>query len=211
MADEGTTYTVGAGEGIAAIAKTHGYLWKTLWEHGRNSALRGRRKNPNQLLEGDELYLPPKGRKQVTKPTDARHAFKRKGEPTRLKLQLLDLDEPRRNEPYTLTFGDQVIHGTTDGEGRIDQPIPGEVSAATLMLDTAREIYSIAVGELDPVDQLTGVQQRLGNLGYDCNDEPGELGEGTHDALARFQGAHGLDANGEADDATRAKLRELHV
>lgn len=211
MSDDGTIYRVGAGEGLAAIAKTHGYLWKTLWEHGRNGALRGKRSNPNQLVEGDEVYLPPKAGKQVEKPTDAKHAFKRKGEPTRLKLKLMELDEPRSNEAYTLTFGDKVIHGTTDGDGRIDQPIPGETASATLMLDAARETYSIAVGRLDPIDQLAGVQQRLTNLGFDCNDELGELGDATRNALKRFQAANGLDATGDPDGATKAKLRELHV
>lgn len=211
MADEGTIYRVSGTEGIAAIAKTNGYLWKTLWEHGRNSALRKRRDNPNQLVEGDEVYLPPKTGKQVDKPADAKHSFKRKGEPTRLKLKLMDLDEPRKNEAYTLTFGDQVVHGTTDGEGRIDEPIPGEVATATLMLDGARETYSIAVGKLDPVGQLTGVQQRLANLGFDCAGEQGELGDATRAALKRFQGANGIEATGEPDDATRARLAALHV
>ncbi len=204
-------YTVSAGDSMASIAKDNGYLWKTLWDHPSNAALRSKRSGPNQLVEGDSVFLPDKAVKNVSKPTDSKHSFKRKGEPTRLKLQLMDMGEPRKNEKYTLTFGDQVIHGSTDGEGKIDQPIPGETKAATLSLGGGAETYAIGIGELDPVDQVSGVQHRLANLGFPCGGEKGELGDATRDALKRFQAANGLEETGEADGPTRAKLTELHV
>lgn len=209
--DQGSYHTVSAGEGIAAIAKTHGYLWKTLWEHGNNSQLRNQRPNPNQLVAGDTVFLPPKGVRKEARATDARHGFKRKGEPTRLKLQLTSMGEPRANEAYTLTWADTVVNGTTDGQGRIDQPIPGEVASATLSLSQGREVHALTIGLLEPVDQLRGVQQRLANLGYDCRGEDGQLGEGTRGALLSFQAEHGLQATGEVDDATRNALRDAHV
>jgi N-acetylmuramoyl-L-alanine amidase len=204
-------YIVSAGDSLASIAKDNGYLWKTLWEHGNNAGLRSKRSSPNQLVVGDSVFLPDKAAKNVSKPTDAKHQFKRKGEPTRLKLQLLDMGEPRKNEKYTLTFGDQVIHASTDGEGKIDQPIPGETKTATLSLGDGSESYSIGIGELDPVDQVTGIQHRLTNLGFPCGGEKGELGDATRDALKRFQAANGLKETGEADGPTKSKLSELHV
>ncbi|WP_266158038.1 peptidoglycan-binding domain-containing protein [Dyella silvatica] len=204
-------YEVGSDESLASIAKEHGYLWKTIWEHSNNAALRKQRKSPNMLVEGDQLFLPDKGDKSVAKATDTRHRFIRKGEPTRLKLQLLNMDEPRKNEPYTLTFGDQVIHSNTDGEGKIDQPIPGQTKSATLMLNQGKEVYQVAIGELDPLDQPRGVQQRLSNLGYDCGGEQDEIGDATREALRRFQCENQLKVSGDVDDATRAKLNQLHV
>ncbi len=210
-APPGTNHTVGKGESLASIAKENGFLWKTLWDHGNNAELKAQRRNPNQLVEGDVLFLPEKGKKEVGKPVDARHKFKRRGEPTRLKLQLLNMGEPRRNEPYTLTFGDEVIHGTTDADGKIDQPIPGETKTATLSLGDGAEVYEVAIGELDPIDEITGVQHRLSNLGFDCEGEDGEIGDATRDALRRFQRANGLEETSEPDAATKAKLTELHV
>ncbi|MET1023123.1 MAG: peptidoglycan-binding protein [Pseudoxanthomonas sp.] len=211
QSEQGQWYDVGEGEGIASIAKRHGYLWKTLWEHDQNGKLKAQRRNPNQLLRGDRVFLPPKGVRQEARPTDARHAFKRKGEPTRLKLQLTSLGKPRANEAYTLTFADTVINGTTDDQGRIDQPIPGQVGSAQLSLGGGRETHTLAVGLLDPVDQVSGVQHRLKNLGFDCKGELGEIGEATRQALLRFQRANALEETGEADDATRARLNALHV
>lgn len=204
-------YTVSAGDSLASIAKDNGYLWKTLWEHGNNAGLRRQRSGPNQLVEGDTVFLPDKAAKQVSKATDAKHQFKRKGEPTRLKLQLLDMGEARKNEKYTLTFGDQVIHASTDGDGNIDQPIPGETKSATLMLGDGSETYTIGIGDLDPVDQVSGIQHRLTNLGFPCGGEKGEIGDATRAALKRFQAANSLDETGEADAATKAKLSDMHV
>jgi len=204
-------YTVSAGDSMASIAKDNGYLWKTLWEHPDNAGLRSKRSGPNQLVEGDVVFLPDKSAKEVDKPTDGKHRFKRKGEPTRLKLQLTEMGEPRKHEKYTLTFGDQVIHASTDDQGRIDQPIPGETRTATLHLGGGSEAYEIGIGELDPVDQISGVQHRLANLGFPCDGEDGELGDATRAALKRFQAANGLQESGEADGPTRAKLSELHV
>lgn len=204
------THIVSDGESIASIAKDRGYLWDTIWNHGRNAALKARRKNPNQLVAGDEVFLPDKGGKSVSKPVDGKHRFKRKGEPTKFKLKLTTLGEARAAERYTLTFGDQVIHGTTDGEGRIEHFIPGETRSATLMLSKGKEVYAIALGQLDPIDQLSGIQQRLSNLGYACAAS-NELDDETHDALARFQAQQKLPVSGEPDAATRARLQELHV
>ncbi|WP_282274614.1 peptidoglycan-binding protein [Stenotrophomonas sp. PS02297] len=209
--DQGAWHTVSAGEGIAAIAKKNGYLWKTLWEHGNNSRIRSQRPNPNQLVAGDKVFLPPKGRRQEARATDARHSFRRKGEPTRLKLQLTSMGEPRGNEPYTLVFADTVITGSTDGQGRIDQPIPGEVATAMLTLNEGREQYPLTIGLLEPVEEPRGVQQRLLNLGYDCGGEDGQAGAGTRAALLRFQAENGLQQSGEMDGPTRDALRDLHV
>lgn len=204
-------YTVGDGESIASIAKQQGFLWKTIWEHGNNAALRAKRKDPNQLSPGDSVFIPEKGKKTVGKPVDARHTFKRKGEPTKLKLRLTTLDEPRAKASYTLTFGDQVIHGVTDGDGKLEHPVPGETKSATLTLSEGAEIYEIAIGGLPPVADTTGVQRRLVNLGFDCGGEDGAIGDATRAALKRFQSQNGLPVTGEADGATQAKLEELHV
>ena len=208
---EGTRVALSAGDSLAAVAKANGFLWKTLWDHPENAQLRQLRGTPNQLVEGDALFLPPKGRKEVARGIDARHRFKRRGEPTRLKLQLLDMDRPRRGLGYTLAFGDQVIHGTTDDEGKLDEPIPGDTRTALLTLGEA-EAYEVAIGELNPPDMVSGARHRLDNLGFDCGGESGEdVGPATREALLRFQRTHGLDQTGEADDATRARLAQLHV
>jgi peptidoglycan hydrolase-like protein with peptidoglycan-binding domain len=70
--------------------------------------------------------------------------------------------------------------------------------------------YTLPLGAIDPIDELTGVQQRLANLGYPCGSEQGTPGELTKAALRAFQKEMNLDGTGQLDDATRQKLKQVH-
>ena len=50
--------TVNAGDCIDSIAYGHGMLWKSIWNHPENQELKQRRKDPNVLAEGDEVFVP---------------------------------------------------------------------------------------------------------------------------------------------------------
>ncbi len=71
-----------------------------------------------------------------------------------------------------------------------------------------RHTLTLRIGVLDPVESVSGVQQRLRRLGLACGHET-TLGPGTREVLARFQTLHDLDVTGEPDDVTRRKLVEL--
>ena len=75
---------------------------------------------------------------------------------------------------------------------------------------TNQRIYSLKLGGLDPVTEISGAQGRLKNLGYMIPAIDGQLGPETVEALHQFQQANGLDVTGALDDATQAKLKEAH-
>ena len=50
----GTEHIVVQGEFLAAIARMHGFLPDTIWNHPDNSELRSTRKSPNTLFPGDK-------------------------------------------------------------------------------------------------------------------------------------------------------------
>ncbi|HBP18834.1 MAG TPA: hypothetical protein DEA08_13750 [Planctomycetes bacterium] len=66
------------------------------------------------------------------------------------------------------------------------------------------------MGGLAPPEDTSGLQQRLNNLGYHCGEEDGQAGAVTRQRLEAFQRAAGLETSGQLDDATKAKLLELH-
>ena len=200
---------VGEGESTSSLAKKNGYFWKTIWEHGENAELKAKRKDPNVLFADDEIFLPEKELKEVSKPTEQKHKFKRKGEPCKVKVQLMKSGQPRKNEKYVLNLDGTLINGTTDGEGKLEHFIPGESRSALLLLRDGQEAIPLRLGDLDPCDQATGVQQRLNNLGFDCGSEDGEVGDVTQEAIKKFQEAYNLKVTGEADEATKNKLKEL--
>jgi len=203
-------YTIDNGESIPSVAKDNGFFWETLWNHAENSELKQKRKNPNILLAGDEVFVPELELKEESKPTEQRHKFKRKGDPVKFKLQLLMMGEPRANEDYVLDIDGKLITGKTDGAGKLEQFVPGNAKGGRVLLGGGKESYPVRIGHLDPVEEISGMQQRLNNLGFTCGPEDGELNDATKAALAAFQARYKLNATGEPDDPTKAKLKELH-
>lgn len=204
------TTQISQGGSIPSVAKDNGFFWETLWDHPDNAALKEKRKNPNVLFEGDEVFVPEKELKEVTKPTEAKHKFKRKGDPLKFRLQLMMMGKPRKNEDYVLVVDGKQIQGKTDGDGKLEATIPGNATGGTIKLRGGQEEYPVRIGHLDPIDTVSGVKQRLNNLGFTCGSEGDSLDEGTTAALQRFQTKFKLTPSGEADDATKAKLAELH-
>lgn len=202
-------HTVSRGDSIPSLAHDHGHFWETLWNHPQNAELKALRKTPNILNPGDEVFIPELRLKDVSKGTDATHKFERKGVPAKIRMQLFMLGEPRKNEPYTLVLDDETIEGTTDGDGFVEAFIRPNCRGGKLILTNTGEEIPISLGHLNPIDTVSGVRQRLSNLGFYCGDGD-EIDEATKIALSQFQGAHGLPKTGEIDDATRSKLQSLH-
>jgi len=207
-------YTVQQGDCFNSIAFEKGFFWEALWDLPENADLKSRRKNPNALLPGDEVFIPDKEPKQVACATGKRHVFRRKGVPSRLDLVLLDSKHQQRSGvPYTLEVEGQRFEGTTADDGKISQTIPPNAREGTLTLrpaGQAEEAYRLKLGHLNPLDHPSGIQSRLGNLGYYRGQITGEMDEATRWALSAFQQSAGIEATGEADAATQAALAERY-
>ena len=206
------TIIASSGDSVTSIAHDKGFFWETIWNHPENSELKQKRKDPNIIAPGDEVFVPDLETKKENRPNEARHKFKRKGVPATLKLRLTRLDEPRANEPYTLIIDGTLFTGSTDSDGRLEHPIPPNARSAILKLKQGKEEYPISIGGLDPFDTPTGVKHRLNNLGF----APGDINDDLTtpeavEAIKTFQKKYDLDVTGEADDATKKKIDEVHV
>lgn len=122
-------------------------------------------------------------------------------------------DEPRAGVPYTLEIDGALLRGITDKDGRIEHSIPPNARQGTLMVElgTANElILPLRLGYLNPVSELSGIKQRLANLGLGCGDLSDEPTPEMAAALSIFQERAGLPVTGEVDGATRDRLANLH-
>ena len=206
-------YTVRQGDTTASIAHEHGFLWETIWNHDNNTELRNRwRDNPNALHPGDTIFVPGRTVKEESGNTDQRHRFRRVGLPERLRIYLLDRDhEPRADVPYTLEIGEDSFSGTTNAEGLIEHFIAPDIQEGRLLVGESREEeHELRIGHLDPLDEITGYQARLKNLGLYFGEITGEMDLLTETAIKEFQRRHGLEETGGMDADTRRTLDEVH-
>jgi N-acetylmuramoyl-L-alanine amidase len=227
------SYAVSQGECIDSIAAQNGMTWQQIWSHPENADLKELRKDPFELLPGDRVFIPEKAIKQESGGTEVRHRFRRKGVPSKFRLQVCVADEPVADTPFVAEVDGETIEGVTDTDGWIEFPIRpdaksgelrvGEEEAAPsaqedededgLGLEAGEREQIIVVpldfGYLDPITEITGVQQRLANIGF-LVGEDGVLDEDTIEAVAEFQSKMELEPTGELDDTTRDKLKDYY-
>jgi hypothetical protein len=164
-------------------------------------------------MPGDKLIIPALRVKQSPAATDKMHRFVRKAIPSKLRLVILENDEPIANEKYVLIIDGSIFKGVTGGDGSIEKAIPPAAKTGKLTIAPGTEkekIYDLQLGGLDPIDEISGVQGRLRNLGFPVEAISGELDEQTAAAIKLFQEKYKLETTGQIDDATRGKLKELH-
>jgi hypothetical protein len=202
-------HTVSQGECISSIAWQHGFFPNTIWNDPANGALKSARRDPNVLYPGDVVFIPEKQIKQVDAVTEKKHTCVLKGVPAKLRLRILDGDVPRANAKYKLAVDGRWFEGTTDGDGKLEHTIPPGAQRGYLLFEGDVPIR-LVLGDMDPIETISGVQGRLRNLGFDCGTIDGNLSPQLEAALKAFQEKHGLTVTGQADEATKNKLKEVH-
>ena len=213
-------HTVEKGDCMTSIAAKYGFgKFETIYNDGANSQFKQDNPNPDQLKPGSTVVIPDRKEKTFTKATDATHKFKVKVPKAKLKLELKD-DEGHAlaSKKYRLTVGNSIFEETTDGSGKLEKDIPPEARYGTLTVwmdesDPAAQIFQfpLELGALEPESTISGAQQRLLNLGYDCGAVTGVLDDKTKDAIKAFQKANSpLTVNGDLDDPTKNKLKSLY-
>lgn len=203
-------YRVGDGECMNSIAIKTGFFWETLWNRPENGELNATRKDPSVLLPSDRVFIPEKRRKEEAGQTEAVHRFRRKGRPSKLSIVFNELDKPRANENYVLNVDGKIQTGILDGEGRLDVYIPPGAREATILLGDGHDEHHLQLGGTHPITEVSGLQQRLNNLGFGCGEVDNALTPRTRAALKRFQLANGMDGTGLPDEATVQRLKSAH-
>jgi len=203
-------HEVQPGECISSIAYEYGFFWETIWNHPNNAQLKKTRKDPNILAPGDLVFIPDKRLKDERRPTEQMHRFRVKSVPAKLRLQLFEGEVPRSNQTYELWINEKKVTGKTNANGVLTASIPPNATEGDLIIGPHREHYTLLFGYLNPVSDLSGVQARLNNIGYNCGEADGQMNEDTENALKAFQARFGLTETGVVDGPTRDKLDYLH-
>jgi hypothetical protein len=211
-----TTHVVKQGECLLLIARRYGVSdFQRVYAHPDNAALREKRPNPHVLYPGDTVVIPDLGPAKQ-KPgivTGQSHRFTLKVGARYLRLALKDAaGEPLAGRPYLLTFAQEVLEGTTDGEGILETKVPFTVSQVEL--ECEGQCWEVELGALRPMkhtpdDGVSGAEARLVNLGY-ALEPTGKMTLELRSAIRAFQHRSGLAVTGRLDAETLEKLEALH-
>jgi hypothetical protein len=215
MTHDVTPYVVQTGDNLDRIGFVHGVDPSEIWSHDANNDLRARRKNRAQLCAGDVLYIPMRTKERHSVTAHTANRYKARVPKAPIVLQFRDRRGPLRNLqahvlgiPGTNEESPMVVCTTADGSLQLD--IPVIVREIEVGFPSLNAVYHVAIGELDPNDELTGNTQRLRNLGYLSLDPEAQDERLTVGAITAFQRDHGLEATGQIDDRTREKLASEH-
>jgi hypothetical protein len=127
--------TVKDGDCMVSLADSLGMQdYHTLYDDAVNSALKGRRPNPNQLLIFDNVKDPPSKGKVHKKGVDKTWTFVVKPKkPPKLRIVMVDAeDKPMAGKAWKLT-APKALTGTTKKDGLIEVPdLPPQAKAGAL-------------------------------------------------------------------------------
>jgi hypothetical protein len=203
--------TIGEKDTAESLGFSHGLIWETVWAAPENKTLRESRSDALVLNPGDRLFIPAAREKWLGAPTNQRTVFRRRGVPSKIRIQLQVNGVPEDGVPYVLEIDRQRIEGTVPADGVIEHWVRPDQDDAVLWAGrgSTRRRYALKLRELRPADTIAGVQNRLCNRGYPVT-VTGELDDETRDRLRRFQEDNGLSVTGEPDAATQEALKKAH-
>lgn len=166
------THTVEQGDCPLRIAMKYFIPdWTEIWNLEENKSLREKRSDPMCLLPGDKVHFPARRYNiRMNRPTRIRAS---RPESFLYTTKLLGDSGPLQGVRYKIKIPDQEpISGETDDKGVIREELPLKTFVAILTFwPDANEPdlvskHKICFGAKDPIETLSGQQERLKNLGY---------------------------------------------
>jgi hypothetical protein len=170
------------------------------------------------LHPGDILYVPDPEPKWGVLNKGTTNTYTVKVPKTKIQIGFKDDDGPYANEPFAVEGLGAPQSGTADGSGVVTVDVPVYVREIRIAFLSRGIVCPVSVGDLDPIEEPSGVRKRLQHLGYTrgalfadlfaSSDQ--ELETQDRAAILVFQKAKGLNPTGVIDDATREALAKEH-
>lgn len=211
-------HNVVQGEHVPGLAAKYGFSdYLVIWNHPNNADLKTTRLNPNVLFPGDSLFIPDRTPTEYPRPTEKKHQFVLNRPPLKLCLTLEDqFEKPIANTPCILTVDSASHTVTTDADGKIELVIPPTATTSSLIIQDNTETphgnitIPLKLGNLDPVEEVSGQKGRLNGLGYFWGKIDGNKGPDFESAVEEFQCDNSLTVDGICGPNTQAKLKLVY-
>ncbi len=87
-------------------------------------------------------------------------------EPPGVTITVTFTDESLASQAFTIQELPELVPPPTDASGKLTFSAPVTLKTATIVFADAGQTFALQIGYLDPIGTLSGVVQRLQNLGY---------------------------------------------
>jgi hypothetical protein len=160
-------YVICKGDYLLKLAYQFGFDADTVWNDPSNATLQQLRPDPNILFAGDVLYIPD----QTDKPLPAFSLTPGStnnfvADAPTVTVTLTFSDSRCASQACTIPELPELTGLTTDNTGLLSLTLPVSIDTYTVNFTDAGLSFSCGLGLLDPITTLSGIVQRLQNLGY---------------------------------------------
>jgi hypothetical protein len=194
-------YVIKQGDFLAKLAHRFGLDADTVWNAPKNAPLRQLRPNPNILWPTDILYIPEPTARPVTHElvTGATNSFT--ADVPTVDVTVKFADESLASQAYSIQELPDLPSTTSGADGTVSFSAPVTLGMATIVFTESGARFVYQIGNLNPIDTLSGIFQRLQHLGFVDASERAELAtvESVRWALWSFKAAQADQTSAPAD------------
>jgi hypothetical protein len=185
-------YVIRQGDYLARLAYQFGFDAGSVWNDDKNTQLRKVRTDHNILSPTDILYIPDQANKPpVTQSLSTGTTNTFVSDPPTTNVTIRFVDAPFASQAYSVPELPRLTGLTTGQDGTATFSIPVTLDTFTIAFAGSGLSFSFDVGCLDPINTLSGIFQRLQNLGYidpDVTADPPDM-DVVRAALRAFRAA----------------------
>ncbi len=209
-------YVIRQGDYLTKLAHVMGFDPDAIWNHAKNEPIRTKRPDRNLLHPGDILWVPDEVQhRRLVVRAGASNGYVARVPGVYIAVKITIGGEPLTDEAFRILGLGEPIEGRTDDKGYIRAGVPVHVREIEVYLPERDRTLRLRVGDLDPVDTVSGIKKRLMHLGYYQPSRVGVEnaaadGDALVSALKAFQSDKGLTASGKLDEKTSKALTGDH-
>jgi hypothetical protein len=202
-------YVIQQGDHLRKLAFRIGFDPDSVWNDPSNAQLREKR-TPNLLYPGDVLYVPDADEVgAMALDVGTRNPYQASVPRVRNRLVFSNSDGPMAEEPYAIR-GLDAPAGATAMDGSITLSVPVTLREFHIHFKRRNVIRAVRVGDMDPINEDSGVDKRLQHLGFLSPPPYWDITVQRATALRLFQAAVGVSQTGIFDATTQKALVERH-
>jgi hypothetical protein len=206
-------YVIRQGDFLLKLANQFGFDADAVWNDKQNEGLRQLGRDPHVLFPSDVLYVPSQEANPVPLNTGAQNDFVAHAPTVNIGIRFSDL--AFASKACTVQELPELTGLTTGPDGLLKLDVPATVEAITITFSDPPCTCVCNIGYINPITTLSGVHQRLQNLGYidDGAFDPADL-ELIRGALRAFKADQRPESNSSdpplPDDPSQATSLPTH-